>query len=205
MKTSWMGLLTGLAGLLTTVAYAAGDPEVGATRAVTCIACHGQDGNSVNGEWPKLAGQHEQYSVRQLKLFKSGERENAVMLGMSIALSEQDMADISAFYAAQQIKPGIADESLVRLGQRVYRAGNAASGVPACMACHGPSGAGNPGSAYPALGGQHSQYTAAKLREFRAGTVWGKGANANAVMRTVAAAMTDAEIDAVASYLEGLH
>lgn len=205
MNTAWLGLLIGAAGLATAAAHAAGDPEVGATRAVTCVACHGQDGNSVNGEWPKLAGQHEQYMARQLKLFKGGERENAVMLGMSIALSEQDMADISAFYAAQTIKPGLADEALLRLGQRVFRAGNAATGVPACMACHGPSGLGNPASGYPALGGQHAQYTAAKLREFRAGTVWGKGDNANAVMRTVAAALTDAEIEAVASYLEGLH
>ncbi len=205
MSRSSLNLLIGFAGLIATAAGAAGDPEVGATRAVTCIACHGQDGNSVNGEWPKLAGQHEQYMVRQLKLFKTGERENAVMLGMSIALSDQDMADISAFYASNEIKPGIAEESRVRLGQRVYRAGNAASGVPACMACHGPSGRGNPGSDYPALGGQHTTYTAAKLREFRAGAVWGRGDNANAVMRTVAAELTDAEIEAVASYLEGLH
>ncbi len=205
MNTSWLGLLIGAAALATATTHAAGDPEVGATRAVTCIACHGQDGNSVNGEWPKLAGQHEQYLVRQLRLYKSGERENAVMLGMSIGLSDKDIADISAYYAAQTIKPGLADEALVRLGQRVYRAGNAATGVPACMACHGPSGGGNPASGYPALGGQHTQYTAAKLKEFRAGAVWGKGNNANAVMRTVAAELTDAEIDAVASYLEGLH
>lgn len=200
-----LSLLIAVAGLLATAAGAAGDPEIGATRAVTCIACHAQDGNSVNGEWPKLAGQHERYMVRQLKLFKTGERENAVMLGMSIALSDKDMADISAFYAAKEIKPGIAEESRVRLGRRVYRAGNAASGVPACMACHGPSGRGNPGAGYPALGGQHAAYTAAKLREFRAGAVWGKGDNANAVMRTVAAELTDAEIEAVATYLEGLH
>jgi len=182
-----------------------GDPEAGQTKAVTCVACHGQDGNSPAAEWPKLAGQHERYLVRQLTLYKSNERVNAIMLGMAATLSEQDMKDVAAYYSSQTLEPGVADENLVELGERIYRAGNAPSGVPACMACHGPAGKGNPFSGYPKLAGQHAQYTATQLKAFRDGTVWGQGDNANAVMAGVAANLTDAEIEAVASYLQGLY
>lgn len=187
------------------VQAAEGDPEAGKNKSATCTACHGVDGNSVNGEWPKLAGQHAEYLDRQLHLFKSGGRQNPIMLGMVAALSDEDMADLAAYYAENTVKPGVADPALVATGERVFRAGNPQSGVPACMACHGPAGAGNPLSGYPKLAGQHAVYTASVLRAFRDGTVWGAGDDANAVMAGVASNLTDEEIDAVASYLEGLY
>lgn len=186
-------------------AVAAGDPAAGESKSVTCAACHGPDGNSVVGEWPKIAGQHAGYIARQLQLYKDGGRENAVMLGMVAGLSPQDMQDLGAYYATMTVKPGVADSSLVALGERVFRGGNAVSGVPACMACHGPRGRGNPGSGYPALNGQHAQYTANVLRQFKAGAVWGNGDAANAIMATIAANLTEDEIVALASYIEGLH
>ncbi|MDJ0657484.1 MAG: cytochrome c4 [Xanthomonadales bacterium] len=182
-----------------------GDPEAGQTKAVTCVACHGQDGNSISAEWPNLAGQHASYLARQLTLYRSGERQNAIMLGMVAALSDQDILDLAAFYAAKEVKPGVADDALIGLGQQIYQGGNAANGVPACMACHGPSGKGNPASGYPALAGQKDRYTATVLAAFKNGAVWGKGDNANAVMAMVAKNLTEEEIEAVSSYIQGLH
>lgn len=182
-----------------------GDASRGESKSAVCAACHGVDGNSSNGEWPKLAGQHELYIARQLALYKSGERENAVMLGFSAALSAQDMRDLGAYFASQSMVPGVADEALVEAGQKVYRGGNPRSGVPACMACHGPSGRGNPYSGYPSVNGQHADYTALMLRAYRDGLVLGRGNQANAIMAGVARMMTDEEIDAVSSYIEGLH
>ena len=192
-----------------------GDAAAGATKAAACAACHGMDGNSATPLYPKLAGQHETYIARQLALYKNGERENAIMLGFASALSAQDMRDIGAYYATQKVVPGIADESLVvsgpnqgrkfyQVGERLFRAGKPALGIPSCQACHGPAGAGVPGP-YPAVGGQHSAYTALQLTAFRGGTVWGKDKNANAVMAGVAANLSDEEIQGLATYIEGLH
>jgi cytochrome c553 len=192
-----------------------GDATAGAAKSAVCAACHGVDGNSVDPQYPKLAGQHESYIARQLALYKTGERENAIMLGFAAMLSAQDMRDIGAYFATQSVVPGVADDSEIasgpnqgrrfyQLGERLFRAGNAPNGVPACQACHGPSGAGIPGP-YPALGGQHAGYTAAMLTAFRGGAVWGRDANANAVMASVARNLTDEEIQALATYMEGLH
>jgi cytochrome c553 len=205
MKMRWLCLGLGALGLVASTAQAEGDASAGQNKAVTCVACHGQDGNSVNPEWPKLAGQHEQYLLRQMQLFKGGERDNPIMFGMVATLTEQDMADLSAFYASQSIQAGVADETLVRDGERLYRAGDAQLGVPACAACHGPTGRGNPETGYPAIGGQHTQYVANALKAFREGAVWGKGDRANVIMSGVAQRLTDAEIVAVSSYIEGLH
>lgn len=192
-----------------------GDAQAGAGKAAACAACHGLDGNSADPQYPKLAGQHELFIARQLALFKSGERANAIMLGFAATLSAQDRRDIGAYFASQKVVPGVADDSQVdagpnqgrrfyEVGQRLYRAGVPARGIPACQACHGPTGAGVPGP-YPALGGQHAGYTAATLTAFRDGTVWGKDANANAVMSAVAANLSDEEIQGLATFLEGLH
>lgn len=195
-------LLSSLA--LANTASAAGDAKAGQEKASACVACHGVDGNSSDPANPKIAGQHPAYIARHLQLFKSGERENAIMLGFASALSEQDMADIAAFYATQKVSGGVADESYVAKGQALYRGGR--NGLPSCMGCHGPSGRGNPGSAYPAIAGQHSAYTKSQLERFRAGTVYGKdGAQNNAVMSQVAHNLTDEEINALSSYVEGLH
>ncbi len=193
-----------------------GDPKAGQTKAGACAACHGVDGNAATALYPKLAGQHEQYIWRQLKMYKSGERNNAIMLGMAAVLTEQDMRDIGAYFGQQKVIAGLADETVIaqgpnagkkfyQVGEKIYRSGNAANGVPSCMACHGPAGAGMPGPTYPALGGQHADYTSLRLNEFRAGTVWGKDKNANVIMSQAAKGLSDEEIQGLATYLQGLH
>ncbi len=184
---------------------AEGDAAAGQTKSAGCAGCHGPDGNSPSDAFPKLAGQHGEYVIRQLKLFKSGGRQNPIMAGMAAGLSEQDMADVAAFYAGQTIQPGAAQADKVELGQALYRGGDAANGIPACMACHAPDGSGNGPAGYPALGGQHAAYIAAKLKDFRNGTVWGTGDDASKIMATVAKHLTDEQIDALSSYIQGLH
>ena len=185
--------------------FAKGDAAAGQAKSAICAACHGMDGNSAVPTWPKLAGQHESYLARQATLIKSGARMVPEMAGITPGLSEQDIEDISAYFASQVSSGGVADESMVELGERIYRAGNAESGVPACMACHGPAGEGNPLSGYPALAGQHSVYTAKALTRFRAGENWGEKDVPSQVMNGSAAELTDEEIEALASYLQGLH
>ena len=200
-----LGVTASLFLLTSHAALAEGDAEAGQQKSVTCAACHGTDGNSVVAMWPKIAGQHEQYLARQIRLIKSGARMVPEMAGITPGLSEQDIDDLAAYFAAQTGNGGVADESLVELGERIYRAGNAESGVPACMACHGPAGEGNPLSGYPALSGQHATYTAKMLTRFRAGDNWGEKDASSQVMNGSAAELTDEEIQAVASYIEGLY
>jgi cytochrome c553 len=184
---------------------AEGDASAGQTKTAICAACHGADGNSMVPNWPKLAGQHEQYLVRQVSLIQSGARAVPEMIGIVTSLSPQDIADIAAWYSKQAIVGGVADEAQIALGERIFRAGNMESGVPACMACHGPAGEGNPLAGYPALAGQHALYTGNMLTRFRNGENWGEGDASSQVMNGVAAEMTDAEIAAVASYIQGLY
>ena len=193
-----------------------GDAKAGQAKAGACAACHGADGNSADPLNPKQAGQNENYIWRQLRLFKSGERENPIMQGMAAPLTEQDMRDIGAHFASLKMVPGVADDTVIasgpnagkkfyQVGESIYRAGKPSAGVPACSACHGPTGRGNPGPPYPSLGGQHANYTTARLQFFRSGGVWGKGANANVVMSEVARNLSDEEIQALATYIGGLH
>lgn len=184
-----------------------GDKAAGEVKAALCAACHGVDGNSADPQYPILAGQHEHYIARQLALYKSGEREDPIMLGFASGLAEQDMADIGAYFAGQSAKPDVVDPELAVEGQRLYRGGDAKRGIPACMACHGASGRGNPGPSYPALAGQHSVYSEAQLKRFRDGAVYGDAAaNINAgVMADVSRNLTDADISALAAYLNGLY
>jgi cytochrome c553 len=186
-------------------ALAQGDATAGQAKSAICAACHGADGNSMVPNWPKLAGQHEQYLNRQITLIKSGARPVPEMMGITPGLNDQDILDLSAYFSAQERSAGVADDSMVLLGERIYRAGNADSGVPACMACHGPAGEGNPVSGYPALAGQHAPYTANMLTRFRAGENWGERDASSHVMNGSAAEMTDEEIQAVASYIQGLY
>lgn len=185
--------------------FAKGDPAAGQAKSAICAACHGMDGNSTVPTWPKLAGQHEEYLVRQVALIKAGARMVPEMAGIVPGLSDQDIEDISAFFASQANNGGVADESKIELGERIYRAGNAGSGVPACMACHGPAGEGNPLAGYPALAGQHSVYTSKALTRFRAGENWGEKDAPSKIMNGSAAELTDEEIEAVASFIQGLH
>ena len=184
------------------IVNAGGDAAAGKGKSAVCAGCHGTDGNSVNPEWPSIAGQHADYLTKQLMNFKDGERENALMAGQVAALKEQDMADLGAYYAGLEGAPGAADPAKVELGQSIYRAGNTASGVAACIACHSPTGAGNPLANFPALSGQHASYTVAQLKAFRAGA---RANDAAQMMRNIASKMTDSEIESVAQYIQGLH
>ncbi|HEY9099847.1 MAG TPA: c-type cytochrome [Thiobacillus sp.] len=179
-----------------------GDPKA-AESIVTqvCAACHAVDGNSVAAANPKLAGLNADYLYKQLAEFKSGDRKNAVMSGMVASLSPQDMRNLAAYYSAQQPKPGTSkDQEQALLGQKVYRGGVLGAGVPACASCHGASGQGIPAQ-FPRLAGQHSDYIYTQLNDFRVGKRANDGAK---MMRTIAAKMTDADMKAVASYIQGL-
>lgn len=179
-----------------------GDAAAGATKAAVCGACHGPTGNSANPEWPSLAGQSPAYILAQLKAFKSGARKNPVMSAQAATLAEQDMRDLAAHYGSLKMNPGVTGKDAVAIAEKLYRAGDAARGLPACAGCHGPKGAGNAAAGYPRLGGQHGKYDAAQLRAFRAGE---RSATPNGqMMAAVAAKLTDQEIDALASYLNGL-
>ncbi|HSS63934.1 MAG TPA: c-type cytochrome [Gammaproteobacteria bacterium] len=201
MKTSTLIAIIGFAFAAGNV-QAAGDAAAGQAKAAVCAACHGADGNSTNPEWPKVAGQHPKYVEKQLRDFKAGRRLNAMMTGMVAPLSEQDMADLAAFYAGKARTGGFASESRVALGEKIYRGGNAKSGVPACMGCHGPAGAGDPLGGIPALSGQHAKYVAIQLHAFREGE---RSNDPKAMMRDVARWMTKDEIEAVSEYIAGLH
>jgi cytochrome c553 len=171
-----------------------------------CAACHAADGNSQAAANPKLAGQIYEYLHKQLTNFKpqgakKAERDNAVMAGMVANLSADDVKNVAAYFAAQKLKPAAAkDKELAALGQKIYRGGNASTGVVACAGCHGPTGAGMP-SQYPRIAGQFSEYVEAQLKAFRSGA---RANDPNGMMRNVVARMTDREIQAVADYVAGL-
>jgi len=171
-----------------------------------CAACHASDGNSPLPANPKLAGQFYEYLHKQLANFKAQggkkpERDNAVMAGMTANLSAADLRDLAAYYAAQKLKPAAArDKDLAAIGQKIYRGGIAATGVAACAGCHGPAGAGIPAQ-YPRIAGQYPEYIEAQLKAFRAGT---RANDPNSMMRSVAARMSDREIQAVSEYAAGL-
>ena len=183
-------------------AHSAGDPEAGKQKSPICAACHGEDGNSLVPIWPSIAGQHAAYFVKQMLDIQTGERKNDQMTPIIASMTNQDFDDLAAFYAGQEVKPKEAAPENIESGEQIYRAGNSATGVAACMACHGPGGTGNPPAMFPALRGQHSQYTVATLKAYRSGD---RSNDQNAVMRTISAKMTDTEIDAVANYIMGLY
>lgn len=185
--------------------FALGDATAGQGKAAVCAACHSVDGNSVVPNWPKLAGQHPAYLQRQLGLIKDGNRPVPEMAGIVISLNDQDMADIAAYFSSQTTSAGLTDESLRAAGELLYRGGNADTDIPACMSCHGPAGEGNPLSGYPNLAGQHAVYSEKMLTGFRSGTTWGEDDASSNIMSDVAKRLTDAEIKAVASYIQGLH
>lgn len=181
-----------------------GNAEAGAGKAAVCAACHGQDGNASIEMYPKLAGQNEAYMVRQLQLYQSGERSDPIMSAFAAPLSLQDMHDLGAHFALQTPTAGVADDALVERGRHLYHAGDADLDVPACMACHGPDGGGMAGSGYPHLSGQWADYSAKVLRSWKAGATWGDSSNAR-IMPEIVARLSDDDIAALASYMEGLH
>jgi cytochrome c553 len=193
-------LAAGLMGA--TGVQAAGDAAKGTTIATTvCVACHGADGNSVITMNPKLAGQHPEYITKQLKNFKSGERKNAVMSGMVANLTDEDMANLGAYFGSQKPNGGSAKTNGAgSLGEKLYRGGVPSKGIPACASCHGATGSGIP-VLFPRLAGQHAEYTTNQLKTFRSGERENDGA---AMMRGIAAKLSDADIAAVADYIQGL-
>jgi len=203
MKNYLVITMSLLVSMAYTTAGAEGDLEAGKTKSATCVACHSVDGNSVNPEWPKLAGQHEGYLIQQLLYFSDGERDNAIMKGMAANLTDQDREDLAAYFASQKVAYGVAAPELVELGERIYRGGNSESGVAPCMGCHGPKGAGNPPANYPALRGQHAKYVENQLHGFAEGNRINE--NSIKMMQITASRMTNKEIRAVASYIQGLH
>ncbi len=179
-----------------------GDPKAAESIVnQVCAACHSVDGNSVAAANPKLAGLNAEYINKQLTEFKSGARKNAIMSGMVANLTPQDMLNLGAYFSAQQPKPGTSkDQALALQGQKIFRGGVMGAGVPACASCHGPQGKGIPVQ-FPRLAGQHSEYIYTQLNDFRLGN---RSNDAAKMMRTIAAKMTDADMKAVASYIQGL-
>jgi len=198
----WLVSVPVVMALAAGAAQAAGDPEAGKQKAAPCAACHGMDGNSPNPIWPKLAGQHPSYIEKQIHDFKTGERKDPLMTPQAALLpTDQDVADVAAFFAAQTQSTGIAKAEAVELGGALYRGGNMASGVAACSGCHGPAGMGNPLANFPRISGQHADYIAKSLKDFRDGN---RANDVNSMMRGVAARMTDEEIAAVSQFIQGL-
>ncbi|HWR87857.1 MAG TPA: c-type cytochrome [Acidiferrobacterales bacterium] len=181
---------------------AAGNAAAGKNKSAVCAGCHGVDGNSAAPNFPKLAGQDAQYTAKQLADFKSGARKDPVMAGMAAGLSKKDMDDLGAYYASQKRSMGTPSASAADLkkAERLYRGGNAKSGIAACMSCHGPAGTGIP-PRFPAVSGQHAAYSQKQLLDFKAGT----RNNDSEVMTRTAFQLSEAEIKAVSEYMAGLH
>ena len=212
MKRSLITLLCAMAAFDAQASEAAkatpkGDAARGQAIASTvCVACHGPDGNSPLAANPKLAGQHSEYLFKQMKNFKAAdgkqpERVNAIMNGMIAAYDDGQMRDLAVYFAGQAQKGETAkNRESIELGQKLFRAGDQAKGLPACAGCHGPTGAGIPAQ-YPRIGGQYPEYLEAQLKGFRDGS---RANDANKMMRMIALKMTDVEIKAVTDYIAGL-
>lgn len=180
-----------------------GSAQAGKAKAITCAACHGAEGISAVGTWPNLAGQNAPYLLAQLRAYKDGSRMDPVMSAQAAMIPDEDMPDIAVYYeslpAAAQ---AVADPGTVNRGEALYRGGNNESGAAACLACHGPSGRGNPAAKYPALRGQHAAYTAKQLNDYASGAR--KTDGKTRVMRDIASKLTPEEIQALSSYVQGL-
>src|SRR5699024_8795793 len=180
-----------------------GDAEDGQEKAAVCASCHGEGGNSSSAEFPDLAGQNANYILRQLKLFKSGEREDAVMQAQAAGLEEQDMKDLAVYFSQQDAEPrAVPDLELAQQGATIYRGGLPEFGVPSCAGCHGPAGMGNPAASYPRIAGQFSKYTAEQLHAYRSGER--DNGDLAEIMQDVVRGLSDDQIEAVAAYVAGL-
>ena len=180
-----------------------GSADAGKAKALTCTACHGPEGNSSNAMWPNIAGQNASYLLAQLVAFKDGSRVDPLMTSQAMLVSNEDMADLAVYFeslpaAAQSVK----NAATVDRGEALYRGGNAEAGIPACLGCHGPSGRGNPAAKYPALQGQHADYTAKQLNDYANGTR--KSDGKVHMMRDIASRLSKEDIEALSSYVQGL-
>jgi len=180
-----------------------GSAEAGQAKSITCSACHGPQGNSMTALWPNIAGQNAPYLLAQLQAFKEGTRYDPLMTPQSMLLSDEDMADLAVYFEGlPEATQAVKDASLVTRGEALYRGGNLDKGVAACLACHGPSGMGNPAAKYPALRGQHADYTAKQLNDYAAGSRTTDGKTS--IMRDIAASLSKEDIAALSSYVQGL-
>ncbi|MBR9788040.1 cytochrome c4 [Vibrio sp. J1-1] len=189
--------------------WAQGSIEAGKAKSQTCVACHGADGNSAIAMYPKLAGQHAKYLEKQLQDLKLGMtsggkqgRYDPVMSGMAMPLSDEDIADLSAYFASLPMSENSTPEDVVKKGKVLYTAGDAERGLTACIACHGARGNGTELSGFPKISGQHADYIKAQLTKFRDGS---RGNDMNAMMRDIAKKMTDEDIEVLSQYVGGLH
>ncbi|HXZ59798.1 MAG TPA: c-type cytochrome [Steroidobacteraceae bacterium] len=229
LRVGWMGLAASVLTLAQTSAlgqtspadstppaapasslpFTTGKAASGEAKAALCTACHGPNGNSVNPEWPRLAGQSAVYIAEQLKLFRSGVRDNPVMKPLASTLSDQDISDLAVYYEAQTPTGLEADPSYWKAGEAVYLSGDAARGVPPCVACHGPVGRGNLAAGYPALRAQQSVYVVKQLNDYASGARYTgpnptRASRNGVMMLTLAKRMTPEEIRDVASYVQGM-
>src|ERR1700678_712702 len=201
MKWLWVLALTLSCTILSNSPFPAGNTQNGATKAVVCQACHGANGNSTNPEWPSLAGIGADYIAEQLKNFKEGKRNNPVMMPNAASLSADDMADLGAYFDSLPNTGLEADPSYWQAGEKLYRGGDPARAIPACMACHGPTARGNEPAKFPALRGQQSVYVSKQLTDYASGA---RTTGPNGIMETIAKRLSPEDIRNVASYLQGV-
>lgn len=200
-----LALLTLFCGLaLAPFSAAQGDAAAGQARAAVCAACHGLDGNSVNPEWPSLAGQHEDYLVAQLTAFQEGRRENVLMTPMSMGLDAKAKADLAAYFSSQVTKVTPVDPALADKGKKLYFTGDKERGIAACAACHGPAGRGNGPAGMPVLSGQRATYTVAQLKAYASGDRMAPSETKTAMMHEVASMLSAEDMLALANYVQGL-
>lgn len=200
-KRTWVLVAVVWGSMASVAAWSAGNVEQGATKSTVCAACHGANGNSVNPEWPSLAGLGQDYIVAQLTNFKEGKRANPIMMPNAMALSPDDMADLGAYFSSQRNTGLEADPTYWEAGQKLFRAGDKTRGIPACMACHGPAGKGNEAAKFPALRGQHSVYTVKQLQDYASGA---RLTGPNNIMQTISKKLSADDLRNVASYLQGI-
>lgn len=201
MKRLWILVATICGTFAATSALPAPSVEAGAAKAATCQACHGANGNSTNPEWPSLAGLGADYIADQLKNFKDGKRANPVMMPMTTSMTADDMADLGLYFDSLPNTGLEADPSFWQAGEKLYRSGDLAREIPACMACHGPTGRGNGPAKFPALRGQHANYVAKQLNDYASGT---RATGPNGIMQTIAKRLSAEDIRNLASYLQGI-
>ena len=197
-------LTLGVSGIAQAASTAVvGDAAAGQAKTAVCGACHGPDGNSMAPNFPKLAGQGDRYLLKQLHEIKDGKLQVLEMTGLLANLNDQDLADIAAYYSSQKGSVGAADPALVAQGEALFRGGNLEKGMPACIGCHSPDGQGLAAAGFPHLGGQHASYIEKQLTDFREGDRTNDGDSM--IMRGIAAKMSNKDIKALASYIQGLH
>jgi cytochrome c553 len=201
MKRIWILAAMICGAVVNTSALPAGSVEAGAAKAALCAACHGANGNSVNPDWPSLAGLGADYIAAQLANFKEGKRVNAIMMPIVMTLSPDDYGDLGAYFDSLTNTGLEADPSFWEAGQKLYRGGDQSRGIPACMACHGPTGVGNEPAKFPALRGQHSVYVVKQLNDYASGA---RTSGPNGIMQTIAKRLAPDDMRNVAAYVQGI-